>query len=234
LLAVPTSTTPTVRELLASRPYPGRGLLLGAVAGRRLVVYFVTGRSIASRSRRLVARPSGDLDVTDTQLEGKIDPLRHYRAATRRNGWQVIGNGDHVEGVAAELAIGTDPLTIMTGLTVEPDPPISTPRIWLALRCEGVDAAAIFGYLRRRADEGIDRVVWSVSGLASGHAVLLSTYEGTETDVRPVQAPVEVSVAASDGPGLLSELWSGLNPDLRVGAALLTPDDADAGPILIP
>jgi IMP cyclohydrolase len=224
----------TLRGLLNARPYPGRGCLLAVTGPQRYMVYFVTGRSPASRSRSLAVAQSGAVDVTDTRLEGEHDSLRHYRAVSTSGEWQVVGNGDHVESVTRALAAGQDPHSIMTALTVEPDPPIYTPRIWLGARRGRSDLAPIFGYARRRLDGGVDRVIWSVSDLTSGWGVLLSTYEGTAEAVRTAFCPSEVALAAVDGPSLLSEVWEALDPTIRVGAVLVTPDSQIPPSVVLP
>jgi hypothetical protein len=65
--------------LLASNPYPGRGVLCartrsGAVCGG----YFLTGRSAASKDRAL--RVDGDELVVGPMTPAPHDPLRYYTA----------------------------------------------------------------------------------------------------------------------------------------------------------
>lgn len=63
---------------------------------------------------------------------GEHDALRHYVALARRGAWWVLGNGDQVVPIADDLAGGADLATAWGRHTFEPDPPIYTPRIWLA------------------------------------------------------------------------------------------------------
>src|SRR5690349_4461561 len=96
-----------VHEALHSRPYPGRGVLLGRLStGTRVGAYFLTGRSESSRARRLVLRGGGDVEVADTS-GGPHDALRHYLAIVERGPWLVFGNGDQVEPLATALAAGS-------------------------------------------------------------------------------------------------------------------------------
>lgn len=114
-------------EVLAARPYPGRGLVLGRLAsGAEFCAYFLTGRSAASRARRLEVGNGTDVAVVDTS-DGPHDDLRHYLAVARRGPWLVASNGHQVETLADRLAAGTPVLTAWAEHTYEPDPPIFTP-----------------------------------------------------------------------------------------------------------
>jgi hypothetical protein len=90
-----------IDELLASRPYPGRGVLVArTLNGSRCFAYFVTGRSEASQRRRLVVRDGGEIAVEDSASGNASDPLRHYVAAVARGKVVVVGNGSHVTPIA--------------------------------------------------------------------------------------------------------------------------------------
>lgn len=160
-------------EVLRSRPYPGRGCLAArTTSGTLCFVYFLTGRSDASRNRRLVKLANGDVAVHGGSVGADRDPLRHYIAAASRGRWVAVGNGDHVAAIADRLARGADPLTAWSTHTYEPDHPIYTPRIFLALNTAVVDQGPLLGYARRsaRPDHAPDRVIWSLGQVAAGRA----------------------------------------------------------------
>jgi IMP cyclohydrolase len=213
---------------LASRPYPGRGILVARTGdGALCFAYLVTGRSASSRARELRVAPNGDVAVADTSGSGEADALRHYVALAQRGDWVVLGNGDHVEPLATALAAGEQVSTAWAAHTFEPDPPIFTPRIWLARYVDGTRPACLMGYVRRsgRGDGGADRVAWAFDELSAHSGVLMTTYAGTVTDVVPSLAPVEVTIAATDADDLLDEVWDGLAPQLRVAALTVAADD---------
>ena len=211
----------SVAELLAGRPYPGRGCVLANTSGDGPVLaYFVTGRSEASRSRELVVGDDDSVLVRATEQGSGHDALRHYQAVARSEGWLVVGNGDHVSPVTASLVAGNDMGSALGRHSCEPDAPIFTPRICLA---SGPSHRPVFGYVRRRTDGGMDRVAWAVSELAVGGAVVLSTYDGTVEDVRTSRCPVEAATGATGAADLLDELWAALSPELRVGAVAVRP-----------
>ena len=88
----------SVSGALKANDYPGRGLVLARTDRDGIcVVYFLTGRSRASRERVLV-RDGDALDARPRSATG-FDPLRHYRAATVGPDWCVIGNGGQVDAV---------------------------------------------------------------------------------------------------------------------------------------
>jgi hypothetical protein len=78
-------------DVLLRDGYPGRGCLaVRTTAGTLAFAYFLTGRSAASRLRRLRATRSGDIAVESTTSEAH-DALRHYLAAVRCGEWTIIG-----------------------------------------------------------------------------------------------------------------------------------------------
>jgi IMP cyclohydrolase len=215
-------------EALRQRPYPGRGCVAARLGDDHLYLgYFLTGRSQASRSRTIALQPQGDVQVTDTS-GGDHDSLRHYVAAVRRGGWTVVGNGDQVEPLGQELAAGTDPATAWAAHTYEPDPPIFTPRIWLAFR--HADSALMVGSAGRseRADGSPDRLLWMPAVLPVGAAVLLTTYAATAEEVRTSGTPASVTTTAAGPADLLNDLWTALDPALAVAAFVAPADELPA------
>jgi IMP cyclohydrolase len=218
-------------EILQSRPYPGRGFLAArTISGTLCFVYFLTGRSEASRNRNLVKLANGDVAVQDSSSGMGRDPLRHYIAAASRGPWVVVGNGDHVAPIADALAQGADLLTAWSTHSYEPDRPIYTSRICLALNTAALDGGPLIGYARRsgRSDHAPDRVIWSLGHVADGSGSLMTTYDSTAQDVRLSSMPQDIQTTADSIPGLLDEVWSALDPTLRVAAFALDPTDAEA------
>lgn len=208
-----------LHEALHSRPYPGRGVLLGRLStGSPVGAYFLTGRSDSSRARRLVLRGGSDVEVADTS-GGPHDDLRHYLAIAERGPWLVFGNGDQVEPLATALAAGSSVPRAWAAHSYEPDPPIYTPRIWAAWNREDSLPPAL-GSARRsdRSDGAVDRVAWNCDIPFPGDAVLLTTYNGTTNEVRTAREPLDVSSSAESVEQLADDLWGALAPDLRVGA----------------
>jgi IMP cyclohydrolase len=220
----------TIDELLASRPYPGRGVLVvRTLNGSRCFVYFVTGRSEASQRRRLVVLDGGDIAVEDSSSEVASDPLRHYVAVVTRGDLTVVGNGSHVTPLAEALHAGIDPVRAFAPHTFEPDDPVFTPRIWAAATPTG-GAESLLGSVVRsdRPDGAADHGLWSLGPLVPGSGVLLSTYDGDQQVPRSARLPLDVTTSARDTGEVLDELWSAVDPAVRVTALAVDPDAFDS------
>ncbi len=212
-------------HVLVERGYPGRGLLATRTGdGLLWFAYFLTGRSAGSRSRELVVLDNGDVQVRDTG-DRPYDSLRHYTAVARRGSWCVVGNGDQVVPLAEDLAAGVGELQAASRHSYEPDPPIHTSRIWLA-HSSASASDCLVGSARRsvRGGDGADRTLLDVAQLTTGTGVLMTTYDGSVTDVRGTSAALDVVVLAASGEELLAEIWAALNPARRVAAVILRPD----------
>jgi len=207
-----------LRIALAQRPYPGRGLVVGRLSsGAEVVVYFLTGRSEASRARYLRPNDLADIEVVDTS-GGPHDELRHYFALVRRGSWVVAANGDQVEPIAKALSTGSDPVAAFSMHTYEPDPPIWTPRIWVAWNLDA-DTLPMLGSAQRSDRSGEpDRALWLSELHQVGAGRLLTTYCGTVADVVTCREPLDIAVEAETVEQLLDQVWNGLDSDLRVGA----------------
>lgn len=216
----------TIDELLASRPYPGRGVLVARMLdGSRCFVYFVTGRSEASQRRRLVVLDDGDIAVEDSSSAEATDPLRHYVAVVTRGEVMVVGNGSHVTPLAEAVHGGIGPLRAFAPHTYEPDDPVFTPRIWAAATPTH-GAGLLLGSVVRsnRPDGAADHGLWSLGPLAPGSGVLLSTYDGDQQTLRSARLPLGVTTNARDTTEVLAELWSAVDHAVRVAALAVDPD----------
>jgi IMP cyclohydrolase len=209
-------------DALAGNDYPGRGLVLARTARQGIcVVYFMTGRSPASRDR-VLAREGDALYVRPRSATG-FDPLRHYRAVTVGPDWCVIGNGDQVDTVTANVKT-LPPAAAVQGIEFEPDPPLRTPRITVVVPREPGPMLMA----RSRAsvlDPGRTLVsTVTVDDLAPGRGLLTTTYLSWDQEVVSTShPPAEVAVTAAGADDLLDIVWSALPADLRVAAAVVEP-----------
>jgi IMP cyclohydrolase len=192
--------------------YPGRGVgVRGGVSGAIEWLYFLTGRSENSRTRRFEV--SGDrLEVTPDRPGTQPDALRHYACAVplRADEGIVVGNGDHVESIATQLSGGRSLEEAVDDLEPEPDPPIHTPRIAVVItggRARGVRVCA--------ADHAVIRDVLEIP--IGSNLVILTTYDGSvrapvgSAPVLTLDVPVEVDAA--------NFIWDRLDSELRVALA---------------
>ena len=195
--------------------YPGRGIAIHRHHDDHLEwIYFLTGRSEASRARTFLV---GDDRVAVVPVgEGEHDPLRHYSCVRVVGPALVVGNGDHVDTIADAVHTGADLPTAVAGIDPEPDPPILTPRIAVLAwrdptRPVTVVAVRDVGGSTERSIDQVD--------LGAGAGVLVHTYGGG-TD--PVVADTRLRPFTVDKPGtdVAGRLWHGLDPQLRVVLAV--------------
>lgn len=78
----------------------------------------------------------------------------------------------------------------------------------------------------------MDRVSWAV-GVIDVAAGVMTTYDGTADEVRSTVAPEDVAVGAGTPPELLAEVWTSLDPDLRVAAFAIAANDSGSKPITV-
>lgn len=218
---------PSLDDVLRSRPYPGRGCVAARlVDGRLALAYFLTGRSTASRSRELLVDPSGAIVVRDTS-GGPHDDLRHYVAGVRRDGWTVVGNGDQVEPIASALAAGSPPATAWLAHTYEPDPPIFTPRIAIAVS-ERVGVFVGSAVRSSRGGGSTDRLLVMPETLPPGEGVLVTTYDGTTDVVTPSGVALSLRTPCASYDELADLVWGALDPVLAVACFAAPADDLSA------
>jgi IMP cyclohydrolase len=202
-----------IGEALANAPYPGRGLVVGRTDYGLVALYWVTGRSEASRRRRFVPRGTG-LHIEDSDGAGD-DPLRHYRAAGIFGRHLVVGNGRHVDEIGRGLAeLPTEAL--LGSLEPEPDPPIFTPRI--AAVVDLMSDAAMFGAGVRAADGSTSPQVLSTDAFELGTGILLVTYQGSVATPSSWAEPTWIELAPSLEEQVATT-WDALDDALRVGLA---------------
>ena len=200
--------------MVAGVEYPGRGLALGRDRdGVAFAAYWLTGRTAASQSRKLVV--TDDEIVVQDVSGGSTDDLRHYTATVRGDGWIVVGNGTQVSELADARKAGRDLQLALRDHAYEPDPPIRTPRIFATASTDGT--AVIVGSARSvpGAEELVEHPSLFVPELPSATAVYVSTYAGTAADVITSGLP-EVVTAHSSWHEVADSVWDALDPSLRV------------------
>jgi IMP cyclohydrolase len=213
-------------DTLAGNDYPGRGLVLARTVRQGIcVVYFMTGRSPASRDRVLVRE--GDALYARSRSATGFDPLRHYRAVTIGPDCCVIGNGDQVDAVTANLKT-LPPAAAVQGIEFEPDPPLRTPRITAVVPRE--PGPMLIARSRASVLDPERTLVTTVTAddFEPGRGLLTTTYLSWDQEVISTShPPAEVAVTATDADELLDIVWSALPADLRFAAAVIEPHAPD-------
>jgi len=203
--------------VVALAEYPGRGLLVGRAAdGSPFILYFVTGRSEASRSRRAVARGDGHIGIEPDRASAS-DDLRHYIAVASRTGLWVVGNGTHVAEIHAAAESFEDVFPGLGKVAYEPDPPICTPRIVGALETsrDGEMGRIGVGAARHGKASDVEHVWLEAAQTQPGHAMMIRTYVGHVDDPRTHAEPSWTRIRSTIR-GTADELWARLDVRYRV------------------
>jgi IMP cyclohydrolase len=214
-------------EQLASRPYPGRLIIIGrSPDGESLVVvYAVTGRSPSSQARELVRR-GGSVwtQPTDPAVLAKGNPdLLVYPALVFGRGI-AVSNGRQTSDL--DLAAAPGPAAVLeSGLrawSFEPDAPIYTPRISGCALPGGPAGLAVI----RRGPGGAAERFFTEFIPAPGEGRMISTYAGENTDPLPSfrGEPVQVGLAWETARATAEAVDAALGPkpggpDFRVSVA---------------
>ncbi|MGO9872179.1 MAG: IMP cyclohydrolase [Acidimicrobiia bacterium] len=210
------------QEFFERNAYPGRGLAIGLDdAGRANALYWVTGRSTASRQRRAQINGTDVVIGAASEDGAHLDPLRHYRALWTTTSGVILGNGSHVTDIAEQIAHGTTFAAALAAHGYEPDPPLHTPRI--AGMIETQTGSVWVGCARRSGlSHGTEHLVMHArtpAGLALGLTTYKSDGEQVEIDARPqwVRLPTEASP--------IDVLWQLVDPRFAVLAVSWTNGD---------
>jgi len=215
---VANSSAPGLVDVLSERDYPGRGVVLGRdVSGTGFALYWLTGRSAASRERFLDVQADA-VEVKDAS-GGPLDALRHYTAVRQSAAHLVVGNGDQVTPLFERVTAGTPFEAAVRDIAFEPDPPIFTPRItaYASLSEEGgmtdvcvSGAVPVPGW----PGQAQQRTVHA-SALEPGQSLAITTYTGDATTPAPSGIALNASVDEA-WQTVAEKLWTALNPEYRV------------------
>lgn len=202
---------------LAERPYPGRGIMLGAMpSGRSAAAYFIMGRSENSRNR--VFEKTEDGIRTRAHDESKMtDPsLIIYHPVRRVGRGTVVTNGDQTDTLRDYLLAGRSFAEALRTREFEPDGPNWTPRISGLLSPDGSYKLSI---LMAGTEEGAPclRFFYEYEKAVPGVGHFISTYEGFGSPLPSFSGePVPVEVPELGARELADRLWAALDAENRV------------------
>lgn len=229
-------------ERIAGNPYPGRGIVVGRLAGGDwLMLYWIMGRSANSRNRRFLVEPNGALRTAALRPEELEDPTNViYRAmcelpaAGRGAGPEALAampevfitaNGDHADTLAEIISSGGTVQDALNAREREDDPPHYTPRIAAVLdqrgAPHGVALELSLAIIRARSFDPStsDRILWHFPPPPPGYGYCIHTYTNDGTPLPPFQGdPFLVSLPAS-AEEAADAYWQALDADNRIALA---------------
>jgi IMP cyclohydrolase len=209
----------SLTTLLATNPYPGRGIVVGLTPDGRhaALAYFVMGRSANSRNRILSAE-NGVVYTRAWDERQLTDPSLTLYPALRALGNQtILTNGVQTETIYQYLKRGQSFEAALRTWAYEPDEPHFTPRISAVVTVDG-KLAYCLSVLRERKGTTL-RSFFEYAGLP-GEGHFIHTYLG---DGYPLPAfegePFSVGIM-DDQDDWTRLIWHSLHSENRV--ALLT------------
>ena len=204
-------------ELLKSKPYPGRGIVIGKSADgdKTYVLYFIMGRSENSRNRIFTETEDGIKTEAFDPAKLSDPSLIIYHPVRFYNGAMIVTNGDQTDTIWEGLKTGSDFRASLNTREFEPDKPNYTPRISGIVDADGSYKLSIL-----KSFEGDPacccRYYFEYDKPVAGFGHFISTYRG---DGDPIPSfpgePVVVNITG-EIEDFAKEVWTALNCDNKV------------------
>ena len=204
---------------LSQNPYPGRGLVI-ARSGEDswLIVYWIMGRSINSRNRRLIVH-KGVLRTEPIDTSLVSDPsLIIYDAMLELPGIYLVSNGDQTRTIYETIQSGGRFEDALAKREREPDAPNYTPRISGMLSFEGEMATVILSILKANPLDSAytDRYFFQPAIPRIGYGFGLTTYSGDGEPLPSFVGEPLLLPCKGGAEEVLERYWNGLNADNRI------------------
>ncbi|MTR33416.1 inosine monophosphate cyclohydrolase [Pseudoflavonifractor sp. BIOML-A14] len=205
-------------SLLASNPYPGRGIMLGRSADNKKAVaaYFIMGRSENSRNRIFEATEDGIRTRAFDESKMTDPSLIIYHPVRVVDGTTIVTNGDQTDTIADSFRRGEGFVRALRTRDFEPDGPNYTPRISGMVRPGGAYRLSILKSTGG-APSCCQRFFYEYDSPIAGQGHFISTYR---TDGSPLPSfegePIPVALDSACPACLADKLWESLNADNKV------------------
>ena len=214
-------------ELLKSKTYPGRGIMLGRSADGKSAVaaYFIMGRSANSRNRIFTER-DGAVYTEPFDASKVEDPsLIIYAAIREYENNLIVTNGDQTDTIYEGLEKGLSFNKALESREFEPDAPNLTPRISGMLTFEDGDFTYQMSILKSIDPEGSDCARYgftypSKAGL--GH--FIHTYVCDGNPIPTFQGEPERVAIDDDIDAFTDKLWNALDENNKISLYVRTID----------
>ena len=199
-----------IYEYLANNEYPGRGIIVGRKDGKRLIAYFIMGRSANSRNR--VFAKKDEILFTKAYDESKVkDPsLIIYNAVRPFKEKTIVTNGDQTDTIYEYLAKGYTFADALDSREYEPDAPNYTPRISALIDDDEYDIAIL-----KREEEECHRVYYHFNA-KDDIAHFISTYDHNGDPLPSFSSnPIRLKIE-ENAKDFAEKLWASLNDDNKI------------------
>ena len=203
-------------QLLASNPYPGRGIVLGKTADGQTSVaaYFIMGRSANSRNRVFVEESDGIRTQAYDPSKVEDPSLIIYHPVRQLGRGLIVTNGDQTDTIRDFLERGLPMEQALRTREFEPDGPNWTPRISGLLSPDGSYKLSI---LKSADADGSAclRQTFEYPGQAGlGH--FLHTYVTDGNPIPTFQGEPERVAISGNIDTFTDAVWNALNADNKI------------------
>lgn len=216
-------------ESLRRNPYPGRGIVLGAMrSGHVAMIYWIMGRSENSRNR-IFERDGGRVYTVAADPAKVSDPSLIIYNAMRDDGkaHYVVSNGHQTDDAIEGLVAGKELQTSLRRWSYEPDAPNFTPRITGRYSFGAGRKYPFELSIVRRNAKGEQESLYVPYDAEPEVGRCVTTYSGDGDPLPSFQGePVEMPLVGS-ADDIAYQYWYSLNEDHRVALAvkLFNPKD---------
>ncbi len=220
-------------ELLRKNPYPGRGLVIGrsSVEDAWLMIYWIMGRSTASRNRKFVVdgHTLRTQPIDTRQMENP--ELLIYDAMLELPNVYLVSNGDQTRTIYDALLAGSTFDAALEKREREPDAPHYTPRISGMLNLQEYPGVVTLSILKaNQANPALtDRFLYHPAKSPRGYGVGLTTYHGDGNPLPSFSGDPLFLPCIGSVENVLESYWNTLNADNRVAIAVKQITAQDGG-----
>ena len=206
-------------QLLATNPYPGRGIVIGKSADGKhaAIAYFIMGRSTNSRNR--IFEMTDDGIRTKAYDESKLeDPsLIIYHPVRRLPGKLIVTNGDQTDTIRDGMAAGKSFPDSLKCRCFEPDGPNWTPRISGLVNFTEGGFDYSMSILKSADAEGsaCNRFTYDYEAL-NGLGHFIHTYVTDGNPIPTFQGEPERIAIVGDMEEFVQMIWNNLNEDNKI------------------
>ena len=199
-----------LKKYLSGNPYPGRGILLGKSEGKKIIAYFIMGRSENSRNRVFLEDAEGIRTKAFDESKMQDPSLIIYYPYRRVGDIHIITNGDQTDTVYEYIKDGKTMTDALRTRTYEPDGPNFTPRISGLLEGE----RAVLSILKKDG-EGTNRNFFEYD-LEEGACRIIHTYQANEEPLPSFFGEPRKFALSGTLEEIAEMIWTSLDADNKV------------------
>ena len=208
-----------IADLLATNPYPGRGIVVGQSEDGKYAVsaYFIMGRSENSRNRVFTVKDGAVFTEPHDFTKVQDPSLIIYAAVREHENKLIVTNGDQTDTIYAFAKEGKDMVAALKTRAFEPDAPNLTPRISAVLSFGEGSFDYEMSILKSADAEGTqcNRYYYEYTPI-SGLGHFIHTYVTDGNPIPTFQGEPERVAIPSDIDALTDAIWNNLNENNKI------------------